>query len=127
MVLLADATGSMQTADCTNGQSRLQILHDELVGPSADLRRRLNARYDNLRTYVFANDQPRELGPNADFDVLPGDTDLDGVLAAVHATDSSDTGIGLDDNDLSPSKIVSNFCEASKPVSSLALVPELPR
>ena len=35
--------------------------------------------------------------------------------------------IGLDDRDVSPSIVELKDCEESKPVKSLALVPELPR
>ena len=35
--------------------------------------------------------------------------------------------IGLLESDLSPVILVSKFCAANKPVSNLALVPELPR
>jgi hypothetical protein len=94
VVLLADATGSMKTADCTDGLARLEILRKQLVGPNAPLRLRLAEQYQNLRTYVFADAQPRELPPNSDFNVLPGETDVDGALEAILAGDSRESSIG---------------------------------
>ena len=78
IAVLADASGSMQTRDCTNDRSRLDVLRALLAGDNADaFASRLAERYD-VETHLFAGDRRRFHG--GDFDVLPGRTALGGAL-----------------------------------------------
>ena len=79
VAVLADASGSMQTQDCGD-RNRLDVLKQDVISPEAPFHQRVLSRFANRQFYVFADSQPRRFTAGTDFDVAPGETDVDGAL-----------------------------------------------
>ncbi len=82
VVFLIDATGSMATRDC-GPLSRLEVVTQQILKADSSFATHVLDKYPNARFYLFAGSQLRRLDRQTDFEILPGDTDIDPVLQKV--------------------------------------------
>ncbi|MFT5126838.1 MAG: hypothetical protein ACI8W8_000434, partial [Rhodothermales bacterium] len=95
VAVLTDASGSMQTQDCGD-RNRLQVLKQDVAAPTAPFHQRVLSRFANRQFFLFSDGQPRRFTPGTDFDISPGETDVDGALQQVlGSTDQVELGAVL--------------------------------
>ncbi len=82
VVYLVDASGSMQTRDIPGERQRIDVVKEKALDASPFFAS-LRSQFNNLATYIFSSDELRRSDGTTTFGILPGDTDIDGVLKKV--------------------------------------------
>ena len=82
IVFLVDATGSMITKDAQM-KSRIERVKDDILNHSSLFYRQLLSKYDSAHYFLFSGEELRRFQPGNEFDLLPGETDIDLILDKV--------------------------------------------
>ena len=80
LTFLIDASGSMTIQDCGQ-QSRIDVVKKQILSPEQPFYRTIIKKYPHSVFYLFSGKERFRLSQgDRNFDILPGDTDIDAVL-----------------------------------------------